>query len=73
VRGTAHEVHDGATCTWLRERQELNVVDIHLETVLFALEIHRVDAAIWDDGPPHRQTWRAAPALADDSGGARGA
>ena len=29
------------------------------ETVLFALEIDRVDAAIWDEGPPHRQTWRA--------------
>ena len=62
VRGQAREVIDGTNGEWLREQQELNTVDIPVETVLFALEIDRVDAAIWDDGPPHRQTWRAAPA-----------
>jgi hypothetical protein len=59
VRGCAHEVVDGTACDRLRERQELNTVDIHMASVLFALEIDRVDAAIWDDGPPHRQTWRS--------------
>lgn len=62
VRGQAREVIDGTNGEWLREQQELNTVDIPVETVLFALEIDRVDAAIWDEGPPHRQTWRAAPA-----------
>jgi hypothetical protein len=27
--------------------------------VLFELDIERVDAAIWEDGPARRQTWRA--------------
>jgi hypothetical protein len=62
VRGQAREVIDGTNGEWLREQQELNTVDIPVETVLFALEIDRVDAAIWDEGPPHRQTWRAAQA-----------
>jgi hypothetical protein len=73
VRGCAREVLDGAICELLRGRQELNVVEIPVETVLFSLEIDRVDAAIWDEGPPHRQTWRAAQVLADDSGRAGGA
>ena len=59
VRGCAREIFDDTGTKWLRAHRELNVIDIPLETVLFALEIDRVDAAIWDDGPPHRQTWRA--------------
>lgn len=73
VRGRAHEVIDDTSGEWLRESQELNIVDIHLETVLFALEIDRVDAAIWDEGPPHRQTWRASHASTGDSHRAGGA
>lgn len=57
VRGAAREVIDLTEGT-VRERQELNVVDLHAATTLFSLDIDRVDAAIWDDGPPHRQTWR---------------
>jgi hypothetical protein len=41
------------------ERHELNQVDLRDGHVLFELDIERVDAAIWEDGPPHRQTWRA--------------
>jgi hypothetical protein len=69
VRGRAFEVID-LTEGSLRERQELNVVDLHTDSVLFALDIDRVDAAIWDDGPPHRQTWRAEHPAADRSAGA---
>ena len=65
VRGSAREIIDDTGGEWLRAQQELNVVDIPLETVLFALEIDRVDAAIWDDGPPHRQTWRASNVRTD--------
>lgn len=65
VRGSAREIIDDTGGEWLRAQQELNVVDIALETVLFALEIDRVDAAIWDDGPPHRQTWRASNVRTD--------
>jgi hypothetical protein len=57
VRGSAIEVID-LTDDTLLDRQELNVVDLHAESALFSLDIDRVDAAIWDDGPPHRQTWR---------------
>lgn len=65
VRGAAREVID-LTQSTLLDRQELNVVDLHTESVLFALDIARVDAAIWDDGPPHRQTWReGAPQISD--------
>jgi hypothetical protein len=73
VRGCAHEVIDATAGEWLRDRQELNAVDIHVASVLFSLEIERVDAAIWDDGPPHRQTWRDGRVVADRSGGAGGA
>jgi hypothetical protein len=67
VRGRAHEVID-LTHGSLRDRQELNEVDLHTDAVvLFALDLERVDAAIWDDGPPHRQTWRA-PAHQDSAG-----
>ena len=66
VRGCAHEVVDLTRSNWMRDKQELNVVEIHGDAVYFALDIERIDAAIWDDGPPHRQTWRASalsPAL----------
>jgi hypothetical protein len=72
VRGRAHEVSDLDQSKALRERQELNVIDLHADCVLFALDIDRIDAAIWDDGPPHRQTWRAPSwTLVDGSGRAR--
>lgn len=58
VRGRAREVID-LTHDSRGDRQELNTVDLGADSVLFALHIDRVDAAIWDDGPPHRQTWRA--------------
>ncbi len=64
VRGVAHEVID-LTQVWHRDQQELNTVEVGADSVLFALDIDRVDAAIWDDGPPHRQTWRARPAALD--------
>jgi hypothetical protein len=58
VRGCAHEIaahlHAGAI-----EDQELNSVEMHPGDVLFTLDIERADAAIWDDGPARRQTWRA--------------
>ena len=69
VRGQAHEVIDLDQSGTLRDRQELNEVELGGDAVLFALDIDRVDAAIWDDGPPHRQTWRATQALAHRSGG----
>ena len=76
VRGDAHELIDLREGDQVREQQELNDVELHTDCVLFALDMQRVDAAIWDDGPPHRQTWRAAVALdgvLGASGGARGA
>lgn len=60
LRGRASEVDlrgGGA-----RERvrgQQLNEVDVRDGDVVFELDIDRVDAAIWDDGSPRRQTWRA--------------
>jgi hypothetical protein len=71
VRGRAREVID-LTHGALRDRLELNAVDLHTdEVVLFALDLERVDAAIWDDGPPHRQTW-LAKAASEDTAGVRG-
>jgi hypothetical protein len=68
VRGRAREVID-LTHGSLRDRQELNEVDLHTDAVvLFALDLERVDAAIWDDGPPHRQTWRAQRSREDPAG-----
>lgn len=58
LRGRACELID-LTPHAMGDRQELNVVDLHTDSVLFTLDIERVDAAIWDDGPPHRQTWHA--------------
>ena len=70
VRGRAHEIVDLTQSQSLREQQELNDVEILGDSVLFALDIDRVDAAIWDDGPPHRQTWRVpSPSFVDGSGG----
>jgi len=72
VRGRAWEIIDLTHSESLRDEQELNAVEIRGDAVLFALDIDRVDAAIWDDGPPHRQTWRApSPSFADGSGGIR--
>jgi hypothetical protein len=58
VRGRASElpVEDHAR---VLDAQELNTVDAHEGDVIFELGIDRADAAIWDDGAPHRQTWRA--------------
>ena len=48
------------------------LVEEWADCVLFALDIDRIDAAIWDDGPPHRQTWRAPSwTFADGSGRTR--
>jgi hypothetical protein len=58
VRGAAVEVPMHLRHATL-ERRELNEVDLQDGHVLFELDIARVDAAIWDEGPPHRQTWRA--------------
>jgi hypothetical protein len=58
VRGRAVEVADPGRRAQLAERQELNGVDLR-DDVVFELAIERVDAAIWDEGPPHRQVWRA--------------
>jgi hypothetical protein len=59
VRGCAIEVTDLALAGRAGDHQELNQVELHDDSVLFELQIERVDAAIWEDGPPHRQTWRA--------------
>ena len=58
VRGSAGEV-DVARVPGVLDAQQLNTVDVHDGDVIFELDIDRVDAAIWDEGPPHRQTWRA--------------
>ena len=58
VRGRAAEVdlaQDGAPA----RSQQLNQVDVREGDVVFELDIARVDAAIWVDGAPRRQTWRA--------------
>lgn len=61
VRGRAREITSDAVQARLIENQELNRVDLSGDCVVFALDVERVDAAIWDDGPPRRQTWRAEP------------
>lgn len=73
VRGEAHEMIDLRDGAELRDRQELNDVELHQDCVLFTLDLQRVDAAIWDDGPPHRQTWRAPARAAARAAGADGA
>lgn len=67
VRGTAVEIIDLREGDRIRECQELNDVELHDDCVLFALDLQRVDAAIWDDGPPHRQTWTAPGARGGDA------
>ena len=59
VRGRAAEVDLGTQPYSVLATQELNAVDVHDGDVVFELDIDRVDAAIWDDGSPRRQTWRA--------------
>ena len=59
VRGAAVEVPMHLRHATL-ESCEMNAVDLQDGQVLFELRIERVDAAIWDEGPPHRQTWHAA-------------
>lgn len=61
VRGYATEVPVEQHSRVL-DRQELNTVAVHDGDVIFELGIDRADAAIWDDGAPHRQTWRAPSA-----------
>lgn len=61
VRGQAVELPPEAHGRAL-DAQELNAVDAHEGDVLFELGIDRVDAAIWDDDAPHRQTWHAPAA-----------
>jgi hypothetical protein len=58
VRGHAAEI-DPLRQPGTVEQQELNAVELQDGHVLFELDIERVDAAIWDDGPARRQTWRA--------------
>ena len=58
VRGHAAEVDVGAQPAVVAE-QDLNAVDVHEGDAVFELDIERVDAAIWDDGSPRRQTWRS--------------
>lgn len=60
VRGAAIEVTDAAVAGRVGDHQELNQVELYDDSVLFELQIERVDAAIWEDRSPHRQTWRAA-------------
>lgn len=60
VRGRAVELVDRVESARLLEHHELNAAELHADCVVFALDLDRVDAAIWDDGPPHRQTWRGA-------------
>jgi len=58
VRG--HAVELPATLHSLAvDRHELNKVELLEGHVLFELDIDRVDAAIWEDGPARRQTWLA--------------
>lgn len=59
MRGRAFELVDRTESARVLENHELNTAEVHADCVLFALDLDRVDAAIWDDGPPHRQTWRA--------------
>jgi hypothetical protein len=59
VRGRVVELDATASREALRSPQELNLVELNAEHVLFELDISRVDAAIWDDTEPRRQQWRS--------------
>jgi hypothetical protein len=72
VRGHAREVIDLTMSHALQESQELNQVELLLDSALFTLDIDRVDAAIWDGGPARRQTWKAQ-SLVDHTGSGRDA
>jgi hypothetical protein len=58
VRGHAAEVPPTLHLLAV-DHHELNNVELVAGHVLFELDIERVDAAIWEDGPARRQTWRA--------------
>jgi hypothetical protein len=58
LRGCAREVIELDCNARLGDLHELNRVDLRGDEVIFELDIDRVDAAIWEEGPPHRQTWR---------------
>ena len=60
VRGHAAEIEPVLHPTTV-EQQELNRIELQQGHALFELDIDRVDAAIWDDGPARRQTWQPAP------------
>lgn len=58
LRGRTFELDAPASRDALAGRQELNLVELSADHVLFELDIERVDAAIWDEAEPRRQQWR---------------
>jgi hypothetical protein len=59
LRGRAVELDAAASRDALQARQELNLVELSADHVLFELDIDRVDAALWDDTEPRRQQWHS--------------